>query len=368
MQSQHQLSIVQKQSQKLQIWLGARPTEANNSGNNALTTGNVNSANTNRNSVLLRISEQARLAVERFEAKTAQNTPSASSTEASAPVQDPDEPHLTPQLVMMRDLLERLTGVRARVFDAGTLQNQGSASNAAANAASNAAAQGNADPGYGLIYEEHHLREEAEHTQFSAQGVVRTADGKEINFQLNLDMQRYWREESSTSLRLGNAKQIDPLVINFDGQAAQLQSQRFAFDLNSDGEAENLPTLTGGRGYLALDINQNGQIDNGSELFGPGSGNGFAELAAHDDDGNGWIDENDAVYEQLRVWTPATEGAGQLQSLKQVGVGAIAVNAASTAFALRDGNNQSLGAVRASSVYLREDGGVGSVQQIDLSV
>ena len=123
-----------------------------------------------------------------------------------------------------------------------------------------------------------------------------------------------------------------------------------------------------GRGYLALDINQNGQIDNGSELFGPGSGNGFAELAAHDDDGNGWIDENDAVYEQLRVWTPATEGAGQLQSLKQVGVGAIAVNAASTAFALRDGNNQSLGAVRASSVYLREDGGVGSVQQIDLSV
>ena len=368
MQSQHQLSIVQKQSQKLQMWLGARPTEAGGSDNTALPSNNAGNANANRNSVLLRISEQARLAVERFEAKTVQNTPSASSTEASAPVQDPDEPHLTPQLVMMRDLLERLTGVRARVFDAGTLQNQGSASNAAANAASNAAAQGNADPGYGLIYEEHHLREEAEHTQFSAQGVVRTADGKEINFQLNLDMQRYWREESSTSLRLGNAKQIDPLVINFDGQAAQLQSQRFAFDLNSDGETENLPMLTGGRGYLALDSNQNGQIDNGSELFGPGSGNGFAELAAHDDDGNGWIDENDAVYEQLRVWTPATEGAGQLQSLKQVGVGAIAVNAASTAFALRDGNNQSLGAVRASSVYLREDGGVGSVQQIDLSV
>jgi hypothetical protein len=118
-------------------------------------------------------------------------------------------------------------------------------------------------------------------------------------------MQRSYRQESSFSLRLGDATAIDPLVINFDGTAAQLQDQRFAFDLNGDGETDNVPLLAGNRGYLALDTNQNALIDNGLELFGPGTGNGFAELARHDSDGNGWIDEADPVYQQLRVWTPA---------------------------------------------------------------
>ena len=224
-------------------------------------------------------------------------------------------------------------------------------------------------PGFGLIYEQREVLEETERTQFAAAGTVRTTDGREIRFTLQLDMQRSYREESSVSLRLGDAVAVDPLVINFDGTAAQLQDQRFAFDLNGDGETENVPLLAGNRGYLALDTNQNALIDNGLELFGPGTGNGFAELARHDSDGNGWIDEADPVYQQLRVWTPSADGAGRLQTLAELGVGAVQTAAsAATPFALRTADNTPLGAVRSTSIYLRENGSAGTVQQIDLSV
>ena len=41
----------------------------------------------------------------------------------------------------------------------------------------------------------------------------------------------------------------------------------------------------------ALDINEDGKINDGKELFGTASGNGFGDLAAYDQDNNGWIDE-----------------------------------------------------------------------------
>ena len=54
--------------------------------------------------------------------------------------------------------------------------------------------------------------------------------------------------------------------------------------------------LGSGSGFLALDKNGNGKIDDGSELFGTKSGDGFADLAEYDSDGNGWIDEKGRVY------------------------------------------------------------------------
>ena len=54
--------------------------------------------------------------------------------------------------------------------------------------------------------------------------------------------------------------------------------------------------------------------------------------------------------------------------LREVGVGAISLAAAGTEFALRTADNRSLGQVRATSAYLYEDGRVGHVQQLDLSV
>lgn len=216
--------------------------------------------------------------------------------------------------------------------------------------------------------EHYHLLEESEVSSWATQGVVRTADGQEIRFSLDLQMERHWREESHTLIRMPEPNATDPLVINFDGTAAQLQDRTFAFDLNGDGVKEQVPLLAGLRGFLALDRNGNNQIDDGRELFGPNTGNGYAELAAYDEDGNGWIDENDAIYDQLRVWIPQADGPGRLMTLKEADVGALSLKAADTPFALRGSDNQSLGQIRATSAYLRESGGAGHMQQIDLSV
>jgi hypothetical protein len=68
----------------------------------------------------------------------------------------------------------------------------------------------------------------------------------------------------------------DPLVINFEGTAAELTERTYEFDLDSDGEADQIHFIGPNSGFLALDRDGSGTIDNGSELFGTSTGNGFA--------------------------------------------------------------------------------------------
>lgn len=343
-QAQHSASRLHTRSERLEMWVGSRPAPGPQQPP----------------SPQPRISGAARQA-----ASVAQQplTPAQGTRETRRAEEDA---HLTPRLAMVRDLIERMTGVPAQVTAMPSGQ-AASIDGAAPSRSAPAAPTGGA--GFGLVHEVHEVREESEQTRFSAEGVVRTRDGQEIRFSLQLEMQRHHREETWSRLHLGDAATpVDPLVVNFDGTAAQLQDQRFTFDLQGDGEAEAVPLLAGGRGYLALDRNQNQRIDSGLELFGPATGNGFAELAAHDADGNGWIDENDAAFTQLRVWVPSADSAGHLRTLQETGVGAIHLGAVDTPFSLRGTDHSTLGAVRATSAYLREDGTPGTVQQIDLAV
>ena len=94
-----------------------------------------------------------------------------------------------------------------------------------------------------------------------------------------------------------------------------------------------------GAGLLDLDKNADGKSNDGKELFGPTSGNGFAELAALDSDGNGWIDENDPAFQQLKVWTKDASGEDHLSSLAQAKVGALFLGNASTPFSMNDTQN-----------------------------
>jgi hypothetical protein len=224
-----------------------------------------------------------------------------------------------------------------------------------------------ASEGWGLEYERTQIHVEKESSSFSSSGVIRTADGKDITFNVGLEMSREKIEVSHLSLRAGDAaKLVDPLVINFGGNAAALTAEKIDFDLNADGTKERISFLASGSGFLVLDRNQDGVVNNGSELFGPTTGDGFAELSRHDEDGNGWIDEADSVYEHLSVWTLRTQGQDSLLSLRQVGVGAISLMSAKTPYTLETQNGETAGVVRSTGVYLKEDGGVGTVQQIDL--
>ncbi len=218
---------------------------------------------------------------------------------------------------------------------------------------------------------------ESESTTVCASGSVRTADGRCIDFDLEVAMQRqyeadYQRKES------GTWELKDPLVLNFPGKAAELADTRFEFDLDADGDQESVAGLGRGSAFLALDRNGDGAINDGRELFGALSGNGFADLKAYDTDGNNWIDEADAIYSQLRLWQPGADtaaagkagqegqGAG-LQTLQEAGVGALWLGSVQSEFSLKDGDNQQQGQVRQTGVWLAENGEAGSLQQVDLA-
>ena len=70
---------------------------------------------------------------------------------------------------------------------------------------------------------------EHERTEFDAAGRVRTADGREIDFDLSLTMCRDFQCTREYEER-GRVEFHDPLVINYDGRAADLTDLRFDFD------------------------------------------------------------------------------------------------------------------------------------------
>ncbi|MDP2829880.1 MAG: hypothetical protein Q8O37_14900 [Sulfuricellaceae bacterium] len=296
------------------------------------------------------------------EAKTAQKTDPAGDAQEAI--------ENDPRMQLVISMVEALTGKKIKILSLKDLQSVNAPS---AEAIRDPGQQPPSPPpraGFGIEYDLHETRYEAEQTSFSAQGVVKTSDGREIVFDLQLSMSREHLEQTDVSIRLGDAvrQTKDPLVLNFNGNAAQLSSTKFSFDLDSDGQAENISFVAPGSGFLVFDKNQDGLANNGSELFGAVSGDGFAELAAHDLDGNRWIDENDAVFSQLKLWTRDGAGQDQLATLSEAGIGALYLGKVATEFSLKNADQQLDGQVRASGVYLNENGTAGTLQQIDLAV
>lgn len=208
---------------------------------------------------------------------------------------------------------------------------------------------------------------EQENTLFSSVGTVKTADGREISFNVDVSMSRSFTQTYQQELNLAAFQQTcDPLVINFDTDTATLEDQKFFFDVDADGEQDSISMLGAGSGYLALDQNGDGIINDGRELFGPRSGNGFQDLAAYDEDGNGWIDENDNIWSKLKIWCKNPDGSDSLYTLGEKGVGAICLQNAATDFSLKSRSNQDNGYIRSTGIFLYENGNVGTVQHLDL--
>lgn len=219
--------------------------------------------------------------------------------------------------------------------------------------------------GFSLVYDYHESRYEHERTDFQAEGLINTGDGRQIEINLNLSMSREFYSENNFQIRMGEALK-DPLVINYSGTAAQVTERNFSFDIDADGHKDQIAFVRPGSGFLALDKNDDGEINDGSELFGALSGDGFADLIQYDSDGNNWIDENDAIYESLRIWSKNPEGDEQLVALGKQGVGAIYLGHIETLFSLKDEENALLGQVRETGLALMETGRAVTVQQLDL--
>ena len=104
-----------------------------------------------------------------------------------------------------------------------------------------------------------------------------------------------------------------PLVLDLNGDGIQTlsASQGVIFDVNNDGKVEKTGWAAGTDGLLVRDLNGDGQINDGGELFGEGTvladgskaKDGYAALRALDSNLDGLINANDAAFNQLLVWT-----------------------------------------------------------------
>lgn len=211
---------------------------------------------------------------------------------------------------------------------------------------------------------------EQEATTFQTTGFVKTSDGRELSFSLEFSMSRSFMKETKLDTKMKDVVSMyDPLVINMDVPTAAVTNQSFFFDINKDGNTEQIHTLAKGSGFLALDKNGDGIINDGSELFGTKSGDGFKDLAFYDADNNGWIDESDAIFEELKVWTKDYDGSDNLISLKEADIGAIFLGNISTQFDLNQKEtNNTLARIQSTGIFLHEStGNAGTIQHIDFS-
>ncbi|MBM3381302.1 MAG: hypothetical protein FJY29_02560 [Betaproteobacteria bacterium] len=132
-----------------------------------------------------------------------------------------------------------------------------------------------------------------------------------------------------------------PIVLDLTGKGnistVAPQLSRAMFDLEGSGKRSKVGWIENGSGLLALDLNGNGKIDSGRELFGDATllktggkaSNGYLALAQHDYNNDGVIDKKDKIYSKLLVWVDANGDAvtqkGELKPLQALGITGIGV-------------------------------------------
>lgn len=139
---------------------------------------------------------------------------------------------------------------------------------------------------------------------------------------------------------------IDPIILDFDensnNNTVNIDDSSVYFDYNSDGFAEKTGWANPADGLLVRDLNKDGKINNGSELFGQYTmlkdgtlaETGFQALLDLDDNGDHIINKLDAAFQQLQIWKDANADgvtdSDELTTLDAMGI---------TEFNLKDHGN-----------------------------
>ncbi len=142
--------------------------------------------------------------------------------------------------------------------------------------------------------------------------------------------------KTKTKTNTARTTRYDPLILDLDGDGFNVETKENGanFDLDKNGFAEKI-NWTKKDGFLCLDLNGNGAIDDGGELFGDQTlladgtkaKNGFEALAQYDSNGDGVIDADDEIFDSLRVWVDADgngiSGEGEMKTLAELGITSI---------------------------------------------
>ena len=126
-----------------------------------------------------------------------------------------------------------------------------------------------------------------------------------------------------------------PLVLSFDAGPIELAASTALFDVAGAGECLDSDWPAANNPWLAIDLDRNGFIDAGHELFGSGTvlasgrraDQGFTALAELDSNADGVLDANDERFAELVVWRDEDADklsmAWELSSLADEGVARI---------------------------------------------
>ncbi|MFH1744467.1 MAG: hypothetical protein ABIH23_36145 [bacterium] len=185
----------------------------------------------------------------------------------------------------------------------------------------------------------------------------------QIHFEIEIETTTGGDVITEEELQQIMASVADPLVLDLDGDGIELTSARNGvdFDITGDGKTEKTAFVTGDDAFLAIDKNGNGQIDNGRELFGDqnGAANGFEELAEYDSNQDGQIDQRDAVYDNLSLFTDRNRNGktdeGELRTLREAGIAGISLSYNNTNHLTSGGNR-----VSQVALFTRFDGRQGT--------
>ncbi len=162
---------------------------------------------------------------------------------------------------------------------------------------------------------------------------------------------------------------IDPIILDLDHNGIALTSLEHgvSFDINADGHQDKIAWTAGSDGILAYDVDGNGKIDNGSEIFSPhfAGGNyvdGLQALATLDSNHDGKIDANDEAFSKLTIWQDLNHNgisdAGELSSLADHQIASLSLDAHASDSAI---NGQ---AILADGSYTLTDGSTGHFVEV----
>lgn len=119
----------------------------------------------------------------------------------------------------------------------------------------------------------------------------------------------------------------DPLILDLTGKGIRFLDKKdgVLFDMDEDGDQDLTAWVDGANaGFLVIDKNNDGTINDHSEMFGTETLRGIEHLGLYDSNDDGVIDENDDVWKDLKVWVDVNNDgitdAGELKSLSDLGI------------------------------------------------